>query len=316
MVLSFVIVTPSYNQSNYLSDCLRSVEQQTAPHTHIVVDNLSQDGSQKILKDFSEQSRHDSFQYISEKDTGQSSAINKGWQMAQGDIYSWLNSDDILCPNALKLVSEAFQQHPEVDFIYGDCQYIDPQGNLLGLYHAEPFDFIKLVSNAESTIPQPACFIRADALRRTGPLREDLHYVMDLDLWLRLGANGKGLYIQHTLACLRLHDQAKSIKHLSGFGQELIIMYQDFFQAHQNSPVIQALKSLATYHVMTKAADIAFWSGQYQESWHHASKAFRLYPFRRNKLLWRLLIFSLLARSDLLPARFTRHNHYLNYQND
>jgi glycosyltransferase involved in cell wall biosynthesis len=315
-MLSFVIVSPSFNQANYLNDCLRSVEQQMVPRTHIVVDSLSQDGSQQILQEFSEQPRHYSFQYISEKDQGQSNAINKGWQMVQGDVYSWLNSDDILCPNALTYVSEAFQQHPEVDFIYGDCQYIDQQGNLLGLYPVEAFDYIKLVSNAESTIPQPACFIRADALRRAGPLREDLHYVMDLDLWLRLGANGKGLYIQHTLAYLRLHDQAKSIKHLSRFGQELIKLYQDFFQAHQNTPRIQALKNTATYRVMTKAADIAFWSGQYQESWRCASSAFRLFPFRRNKLLWRLLIFSLLARADLLPARFTRHNHYLKYQND
>lgn len=310
-MLSFVIVTPTYNQAEFLSDNLESIKIQNVPLTHIVIDAKSQDNSLEILRDFSIKSLQYSFKYISEKDKGQSNAINKGWALAQGEVYSWLNSDDVLCPNALKIVNDAFVNFPDADFIYGKCNYIDEQGNFLGSYPVETYNYEKLVSEAKSYIPQPACFIKSKALKKVGGLREDLHYVMDLDLWLRLGAIGKGLYINETLACLRIHDKAKSVKSLAKFGQELLSAYEEFFRDHKNILEIQALEKLAMQHVFTRAADIAFWSTNYKQSLHHALRAFRIRPINNNLLLWRLLVFSFLAKFHLLPARFTRHNHYL-----
>jgi glycosyltransferase involved in cell wall biosynthesis len=310
-MLSFVIVTPSYNQADFLGANLESIKMQNVPLTHIVIDAKSQDNSLEILSNFSSGSLQYSFQYISEKDKGQSSAINKGWALAQGEVYSWLNSDDILCPNALKIVNEAFVNFPDADFIYGNCNYIDEKGNFLGSYPVETYNYEKLVSEAKSYIPQPACFIKSKTLKEVGGLREDLHYVMDLDLWLRLGAIGKGLYINETLACLRIHDKAKSVKSLNNFGHELLLVYEDFFRDYKNILEIQALEKLAMQHVFTRAADIAFWSANYRQSLHYALRAFRIRPINNNWLLWRLLVFSFLAKFHLLPARFTHHNHYL-----
>jgi len=200
------IVTPSFNQAAFLEETLRSVAQQDYPRVeHIVIDGGSTDGSVDIIK------RHAAglAAWVSEKDRGQSHAINKGLARAQGDVLTWLNSDDTLLPGALAAVGEVFAAHPEIDLVYGDFVYTDVAGNTLRRRHL--FDTISYESLLyHDYLGQPALFFRRSLLETVGPLDETLHYCMDWDLFLRMWRVARTRHLPRFLATYRLDQRAKS----------------------------------------------------------------------------------------------------------
>ena len=119
------IVTPSYNQSRFIEDTIRSVLSQDYPQIeYMIVDGGSTDGSVEIIKRYEDQLAW----WVSERDQGQTDAINKGFARATGDILAWLNSDDTYEPGAVSAAVKYLQEHPEVGMVYGDCNYIDENG--------------------------------------------------------------------------------------------------------------------------------------------------------------------------------------------
>lgn len=202
------IVTPSYNQGQFLESTINSVlGQRYANLEYIICDGGSKDGTLHILERYSDRLAW----WCSEKDGGQSAAINKGWRRATGDILAYLNSDDVLLPGALDLAVRAFERNASVGVVFGDWLYLDEHGSELGRGRGAPTDFKRLLRDGQIRyIAQPASFYRADVLRSVGLLDESLHYSMDYDLLLRLARSSRMMYVPVPLAGYRVHLSAKT----------------------------------------------------------------------------------------------------------
>lgn len=200
------IVTPSYNQARFLEDTLRSVVAQAYPRTeHIVIDGGSSDGSVDIIRRYAPHLRS----WVSEPDRGQSHAINKGLAQAQGDVLTWLNSDDTYLPGALDEVGRFFAGHPDIDLVYGDYVYTDAAGQPMRRRHV--FNSIAYESLLyHDYLGQPAVFFRRSLFGKVGPLDESLHYCMDWDLFLRMWPVCRPRHVPKVLATYRLDQAAKS----------------------------------------------------------------------------------------------------------
>lgn len=270
--LSFSIVTPTLNQSGYIKTTIDSVLSQNYPNLkYLVLDAGSNDGTQEILKNYGA-----SFSWQVEAGTTQSAAINKGWREIQGEIVGWINSDDIYYPKTFEQVGYFFRENPDVDMLYGDCDYIDSQGNYLRPYPTSEFDYMELLRETINFIPQPATFIRRCVLDQVGLLDETLDFVMDFEYWLRVGRFCRVVYIPVKFGALRLHPEAKSITKLDRFGKELVEVYKRYFADRNLSPELRNLEDEAMANIYTRAADCAFWGKNYSaarryafESWKH-----------------------------------------------
>ena len=200
------IVTPSFNQAPFLEQAMLSVLEQDYPQTeYIVVDGGSSDGSQEIIKRYDERLAW----WTSEPDDGQTDAINKGFARATGDIMAYLNSDDLYRPGAVKEAVDYLVTHPEIGMVYGDADYIDENGTVIGRFAAAQTDY-KRLRRGYVHIPQQAAFFRADLWRRVGPLDPSFQFAMDYDLWVRISALAPIHYVRRPWAAFRLHDQAKT----------------------------------------------------------------------------------------------------------
>ena len=204
------IVTPSFNQRPYLEATLLSVARQSyAPLEHWVMDGGSSDGSIEVIR------LHEArlAGWVSESDRGQAHAVNKGLYRARGEILGWLNSDDTYLPDAVEQVVRCFNACPDVDVVYGNCDYIDASGAWIRAFTVEPFDRDRLVQ-IHDYIPQPATFFRRRVLDRIGVLDESLHYVLDYEYWLRAAHAGfRFRYLPVALATYRLCEGSKTVSH-------------------------------------------------------------------------------------------------------
>jgi glycosyltransferase involved in cell wall biosynthesis len=200
------VVTPSYNQGHFIRATIESVLSQGYPHLeYIVMDGGSTDETSSVVKDYASR-----LKFISEKDRGQSHAINKGFQMARGSILSWLNSDDLYLPGCIGTAVDGFRRHPEAGALYGEGYLIDRSGNYTGRFPCtEPFDLWKLTYLSDYILQQTVYF-RKDVLDDVGHLDEDLHYTMDWDILIRIGMKYGLAYVPEYMGCLREYAEAKS----------------------------------------------------------------------------------------------------------
>jgi glycosyltransferase involved in cell wall biosynthesis len=209
------IITPSFNQADFLARTARSILSQTGDFAlqWIVIDAESTDGTPAFLGSIDDPR----LKWISEPDRGQSHAINKGLLHADGDVVAWLNSDDLYAPGALQAVATAFSRSPGAQWLVGRYEIIDAADRVIrpsivrykdrGLRN---YRYQKLLR--ENFISQPSVFWRRDFGLKIGPLDETLHWTMDYDLWLRMGSHCNPLIIPDVLSQFRLHAQSKSGK--------------------------------------------------------------------------------------------------------
>ena len=202
------IITPSYNQANFLEETIRSVLDQGYPNLeYIIVDGGSTDGSLEIIQKYADRLAW----WVSEPDQGQTDAINKGFSQAKGEILAWLNSDDTYLPAAVAEAVGYLQAHPEIGTVYGDANLIDDEGNIIGRFPAKQTDNRRLMRGYVH-VPQQATFFRAELWRKVGPLDPTFFFAMDYDLWVRLSQHAPLKYYSRLWANFRLHGGAKSIE--------------------------------------------------------------------------------------------------------
>jgi glycosyltransferase involved in cell wall biosynthesis len=296
------VITPSLNQRAFIAQTIESVLSQAYPRLeYLVVDGGSTDGTLDVLRGYGARLR-----WLSEPDSGQSAAINKGWRMTRGNIVAWLNADDAYLPGAIQKVAAFFQTHPQIAAVYGDCDYVDADGQLIRPYPTRPYNYVALVQSASNFIPQPAAFIRRSVMETLGGLDESLHCVMDFDYWLRLGAQFEMAYLPERLATLRLHASAKSLRAIGQFGPELIRLYQRLFELPHLPPAVRRLRAEAFRAMYYKTAHSAFWAGEVAEAQRYGLLAWRSAPLSF-RWLWMLLP---LGRLGLWLARLWKKNPY------
>jgi glycosyltransferase involved in cell wall biosynthesis len=201
------IITPSFNQVRYLESTIHSVLDQDYPNIeYIIVDGGSNDGSAEIIRRYSDRLAW----WVSEKDRGQTDAINKGLAGAKGEILAWLNSDDTYQPYAITEAVRFLLNRPELGLVYGDANFIDENGRIIGRFPAAQTDYRRL-RQGYVHIPQQASFWRADLWHKVGPLDPSFYFAMDYDLWVRLAALAPVQYTPRLWANFRLHSLGKTV---------------------------------------------------------------------------------------------------------
>jgi len=202
------IVTPSYNQADFVEECIRSVRDQSYDDVeHIVVDGGSTDGTAEIL----ERCEDDyDLRWVSEPDDGQSNAVNKGIRMADGDWIGWQNSDDFYLDGAFEAFDDARRANPDADVVYGDVVVVDENGQRLRrLYQTRPSKFVHRYWSLFAR--NQATFLSREVFETVGYLDEDLVYAMDEDLfWRVLNADLELMNVPESLGAFRVQAEGKT----------------------------------------------------------------------------------------------------------
>lgn len=209
------IITPSYNQAQYLEQTILSVLGQDYPNLeYIIMDGGSTDGSVEIIKKYADQLTC----WVSEPDEGQADAINKGFRRATGEVVAWLNSDDVYLPGTIGKAVTHLQEYPDVGMVYGDLRSINALGEPINAIRYQQYDLKNLLSM--QIIGQPTVFMRANILKRAGYLSLDYNFLLDHHLWLRMIQQAQIKYFPDEWAAARFHLSAKNVALAEGFGKE------------------------------------------------------------------------------------------------
>ncbi len=209
------IITPSYNQAPYLEQTIQSVLEQDYPRIeYIVVDGGSTDNSGEIIQKYADRLAY----WISEKDSGQAEAINKGFARANGEIIAWLNSDDYYMLNTVSFAVQCFEQNPDVVMIYGDMLAVDGNGQTINVLKYKQLSLEDLL--CFQILGQPSVFFRRSALEKTRWLEPSFHFMLDHHLWIRLAQQGRILHVPQVWSAARYHPHAKNRARAAEFGRE------------------------------------------------------------------------------------------------
>ena len=200
------IVTPSFNQGEFLETTILSILNQNYPNLEfIIMDGGSTDDSVAIIKKYE---RYVDY-WTSEKDKGQSDAINRGFERSTGTILAHLNSDDVYWPGALREAAEYFRAHPGVDVMFGDTYLIDERNEVFRVLKDAPA-FRSSIRYGAAHLVQPNAFWTRDIFFRAGMYDLSFHYCMDAELWSQiLKLRGRFHHLRRPLACFRLHRTGK-----------------------------------------------------------------------------------------------------------
>ena len=222
---SLSVITPSYNQVEYLPRTIESVLAQDYPALeYLVMDGGSTDGSVAILERYAAAGK---LRFVSQKDAGQSDAVNQGFARTTGEVIGWVNSDDLYAPGALRAVGEHFAAHPEVEWLFGRCPIVDrddspykPWVTRYKEFWLRRYSYRWLL--VENFISQPAVFFRRRLLDRVGALDPQLHLAMDYHLWLRMGQVAEPAFLDRELAYFRSSgDNKMSLQWRKSFDEDL-----------------------------------------------------------------------------------------------
>ena len=217
------IVTPSYNQGKFIEETIRSVLLQGYPNIeYLIIDGGSNDETTDIIKSYEPWIAY----WISEKDRGQSNAINKGLRLAKGQIIGWINSDDIYLPNAFQKVAAYFPLDKSIGAICGfaaKLNCVEKKDDSIPLTSIISLDSLLRCN----PIMQPSTFIKGSTLDKIGYLREEFHFIMDYEYWIRIALRMKLLRINEFLSAFRVHRESKSSNLVHIYLMESELLYRE-----------------------------------------------------------------------------------------
>ncbi len=220
--MKFSIITPSYNNDKYISQTIDSVLSQEGDFEieYIIMDGGSTDNTVNILKKYEEkismcfESRHITFKWFSEKDNGMYDAINKGFSLATGDIYAWINADDIYLPGAFNVVEKGFKTYPQIKWLKGITSYINEFSTIfeLGKCYLYNQDWIKqgIYGKEIYFIQQDSVFWSSDLWKKVGKIDTTFKLAGDYYLWTHFSVNSPLYTIKAYLSCFRKHTNQLS----------------------------------------------------------------------------------------------------------
>ena len=295
------IVTPSYNQADFIEETIRSVLLQGYPNLeYIIIDGGSTDGSQEIIRKYEPWLAY----WVSESDNGQSHAINKGWSKSNGEIIAWLNSDDVYEPDALMAVAYFFKRQEKVHMIYGDCKLIDEHGDVGGDCPSREFELENLVCN-KWFISQPASFFSKEMVSAVRCVNEDLHLVMDWELFLRIALNGfKIQYYPRSLARFRIWTNAKTSSQSVKSGEEKVAVLNRIFSDAKYYKKIRDYRSAAYGYVHRWAGEANYRNHNSLKSVNHLIKSLIYKPsHRKDKKFIKMLFNALIGKCYVMKIR-------------
>lgn len=203
------IITPVFNGERFIESCLQNVIAQNCDAVeHVVVDGGSIDNTVKIIKRYAEKYSH--IRWVSEKDEGQSDAMNKGIRMARGRVLGMLNSDDFYNENVLCRIAQAFAALPEPSFLFGNCDLVDEYDKPLR-FDKPQVNFYQLLQVWRFRMPNPSSIFYHRSLHAlVGEYDTDNHYTMDYDFLLRVVQVANLVYVDETLGGFRYYPGTKT----------------------------------------------------------------------------------------------------------
>jgi len=271
------IVMPSFNQARFVEAALKSVFAQDYEDWEILfIDGGSSDGTMEIVEKYRDRLAH----CVSEPDKGQSDALHKGFCRATGEVLTWLNTDDLLLPGALRKAAHAFTERPQRSWLLGNVVWIDVDDQVLKCWQGEGytpgwFQFGLLAAGG------PSAFFRRELYERVGGVNLGLHYQMDTDLWWRFAMAGEAFYrLNGYIWALRLHEDAKVSGHMFSSSsdskqkevllaknrEQLYIYSQTLeFRKYQNavvSPLLSAIRKIASPSYLQGVLDHFLYKGR------------------------------------------------------
>lgn len=235
------IITPSFNQGQFLEETILSVLNQHYPKLqYIIIDGGSTDHSVGIIKKYQYKIDY----WVSEKDNGQTHAINKGLQKASGEIITWINSDDVLLPGTLQKIATEFEKDPDLYLLHGkSILFGNNKRELIIGKPVTPAQYLAYIP-----FPQPSSFFRKSIINETGLLDESLHYGMDFELLTRIVLSGKKIkQVNELYSKYRLHDAAKTVDQLSFLEDWSAIFSRTLRSLPQSNELIAHFKTLGLY---------------------------------------------------------------------
>jgi glycosyltransferase involved in cell wall biosynthesis len=232
------VITPCFNHVQFVDATMRSIHGQGYPNLeHIVIDGGSTDGSLAIIDSYRERLAY----WVSEPDDGQTAALIRGFDRATGDIYCWLNSDDLFEPNTLHEVAEYFAANPEVQFVYGDSRWIDRDGGRIKHKREHGWNrFVWLYDH--NFVAQASAFWRADLYRAVGGLDRSFDLAMDADLWARFAELTTPRHVRRFWSSMRFYPEQKNTRMRQASLLEMRRIRDRYVEPA--SPIVEASRSV------------------------------------------------------------------------
>ncbi len=299
------IVTPSFNQGQFLESTILSVLDQEYPDLeYIIIDGGSTDSSLDVIRKYTDRLSY----WVSEPDEGQSHAINKGWSMATGDIVAWINADDVYCPGAFSCVANAFENNPDAVMVIGSGASYDITLSRQLLHKPPELDPRRMIETCGGGPIQPAVFMKKKVFEEAGPLRQDLHYILDWEYWIRAGLYyppDRIAMIDTTLAINREWPRTKTNTGAAGICKEHRQVFDSLFTRYRPDAGIQSLKQAAYRSSYRKEADLARMDGNRIQALRCIMKAMMIGPLCHNPAR-ELAILSYIVMGRTLSGRMRK----------
>lgn len=249
------VITTSYNYELFIEETIRSILLQGYPNLeYIIIDDESRDGSVQIIRKYERWLSH----WEQQKNQGQAKATNRGFSLATGDVLAFINSDDLLEPDALACVGEKFARGAQR--VSGAVRQFGPSTR--ERIRAPIVETSPVVWFGKNPIPQQGSFWSSQLSRQYGLLREDLRYLFDLELWLRFRfiAGVRPLLVDQTLARYRFHERSKSVSHGHAFRPEIKQVrteYRHFLTPTQKAGAWLMDRKLTAGYYMNRSMSVA-----------------------------------------------------------